>query len=239
MITNNKYIITGIFMIAMLVFNACKKNNETTEQEHQPVISFISPVQSEVADERDTLWIRVNISSEDDLHEYLVEVKNTETGNVVYSYEGHSHDKSVSTNLYFMPDVSEDAKMQLTVTTLDHNSNKTSKSITFTISNTVASVLPSITITAPSAAMYDNGETVFLKGLVSHIRELKEVKVELTQNNKTVFSYLPVVSGLDSMRFDTSYIINSPAYSDFEFVVTATDINDNRSVKTHAFHVHP
>lgn len=237
--TNNKYIITGILMITMLVFNACKKDNETTEPEHEPVVSFISPVQSQVADEKDTLWIRVNISSEDDLHEYLVEVKNTGTSQVVYSYEGHSHNKSVSTNLYFMPDVSEDAGMQLTVTTLDHNGNKSSRSITFSVKNTVASVLPSITISSPSAAMYDNGETISLKGLVSHIRELKEVKVELTQNNTTVFSYSPVVTGLDSMIFDTSYLINSPAYSDFEVVVTASDVNNNRSVKTHAFHVHP
>lgn len=236
-----KHVLTALIFCSAILLNGCKKDDSDThgETSHEPVITFISPVQAYVADEKDTLWIRVGISSADDLHEYKIEVKNLTTQAVAYSYDGHSHDQSVTTALYFLPDVDEDSDMQLTVTTLDHSGNSFSKSITFKINNTVEAVKPNITILSPDQEMYNNGDILSLKGSVSHSKALKEVKTELTRNGDVVFSYLPAIHGTDSVVFDTTYIIEALTHSDFEFKVTATDVDNHTAVKTHAFHVHP
>ena len=184
------------------------------------------------------MWIRVGITSDDDLHEYLVQVRDIVADKIVYTYEGHSHDKSADINVYMLPDVAADTEMELIVTTLDHNSNKSSKSISFKVIDTVKPGKPAITLLSPDAGMYDDGEQLPIKGFVTHTRNLKSVSIRLMQNNVQVFAFQPALNRPDSAGFDTVYTISSPAYSDFELVITATDVDDNSAVKTHAFHVH-
>lgn len=228
-----------LFLLIAFALVSCKKEEAATAQEHEPVVTFLSPLPMQLYNEQDTLWLRLNLTSEDDLHEYLVQVRDVVADKIVYSYEGHSHDKSASVNLYMMPDVSMDTEMELIVTTLDHNSNKSVKSISFKIKDTVKEGKPVITILSPAATMYNNGEQIKISGYVTHYKTLKTVHVQLMQNNEPVLSFQPLWANADSVGFDTSYIIHSPAYSDFELVVTATDEEEHAAVKTYSFHVHP
>ncbi|MES2689770.1 MAG: hypothetical protein V4658_05165 [Bacteroidota bacterium] len=230
--------IIGTLFLVIFALASCKKEETAATQEHEPTIRFLSPTPSQLLNEDDTLWIRIGITSDDDLHEYLVQVRDITADKIVYTYEGHSHDKSADINVYMMPDVAMDTEMELIVTTLDHNSNKSSKSISFKVINTVKPAKPSITLLSPNAGMYDDGEKLSLKGFVTHTRNLRSVNIQLLQNNIQVFSFRPAINKPDSVGFDTVYTINSPAYSDFELVITAIDVDENSAVKTHLFHVH-
>lgn len=232
-----KRIIGLIFLIATAL-SSCKKEETVATQAHEPNIVFLSPASLQQVNENDTLWIRIGITSEDDLHEYLVQVRDIAADRIVYAYEGHSHNKTADINVYMLPDVAMDTEMELIVTTLDHNSNKSSKSISFKIIDTVKPAKPVITLLSPIGVMYDDGAQLPVKGFVTHTKTLKSVVVKLMQNNVQVFFFQPLLSKPDSVGFDTALTINSPAYSDFELVITATDTDNNSSVKTHAFHVH-
>ncbi len=230
-----KPVILGLISITAL-FSACRKDSEAGEK--APQVSFVSPVASQMYLEGDTLWIRANISSEDDLHDYSIKVKNNTENNEAFVYNGHAHDKVFTTNLYFIPSVAADAHMTLTVTTTDHNGATTSKSVDFTVKNTTAATKPQITITSPNMAMYSNHITLPLKGSISHDKNLKSVVVQLTQNLSEVLNISKADLSSPTYHFDSSYQVNVTANSDFKLTITATDKDNMVETKSFDFHVH-
>lgn len=227
-----------IIFSAFFIIYSCKKDDHV-DGHAEPTITFQSPTQGAVLNESDTVWLRVNLSSADDIHDFILEVTKLADGASIYKYDGHSHSKSVTTNLYFMPNVTEDTEMKLSVKTLDHNGQATEKSITFKVLNTQQATKPIITITSPNSGMYDNGQTVSIKGNITHDKNLASARIWLTKNNAIVMDYTKDNIGSNTFTFDTSHVINTTSHSDYILTVSATDINNVQSSQTFSFHVHP
>jgi hypothetical protein len=243
---NNMNFKNKIKTIAVLVFSAffvltgCKKDDHVHDDDHaEPTITFQSPTQGARLNETDTLWLRVNLASEDDLHDYILEVTKIADGVSVYKYDGHSHNKSVTTNLYFMPNVEADTEMKLLVKTLDHNGKATEKSITFTVLNTQQATKPTINIISPNSGMANNGQTLSIKGNITHDKNLKSARIWLTQNNTIVMDYTKNSIATNTFAFDTTHVINATTHSDYVLTISGTDVNDIEASKTVSFHVHP
>jgi len=219
-----------------LFLNSCKDEHD---KHAKPTIAIQSPAQGVQVNESDTLWIRVNISSEDDIHDYSIEVTKVLDGSSVYKYDGHSHSTSVNTNLYFMPDVAANTDMKLTVKTLDHNGDSYEQSVTFTVVDNVQPSKAEITILSPNSSMATNGLPLSIKGNISHDKNIASARILLTQNEVTVFDYLKTNINTSTYAFDTSYMINATTHSDYVLTISATDVDNISSSKTFNFHVHP
>lgn len=230
---NTKNILSILLLAACLM--ACKKDHTVNIA---PEVTFRSPAEGMVLDEHDTVWVRLDITSQEDLHEYVIAVKNLSENKDAFEYNGHSDNRSVSANLYFIPNVGEDADMEMTVTTLDHNNNRSSKSMKFRIKNTVLEARPQITIVTPDQAYYNNHALLHIKGNVAHSLDLSSVHIMLTRNDSTVIDYTPVVTGTN-YAFDTTYQLDVTGHSDFTLTVTAKDVNAQADTRTFSFFVHP
>jgi len=243
---NNMNFKNKIKTIAVLVFSAffvltgCKKDDHVNDDDHaEPTITFQSPTQGAILNETDTLWLRVNLVSEDDLHDYILEVTKVADGVSVYKYDGHSHNKSVATNLYFMPNVDADTEMKLSVKTLDHNGKASERSITFTVLNTQQTNKPAINIISPNSGMANNGQILNIKGNITHDKNLKSARIWLTQNNTIVMDYTKNNIASNTFAFDTTHVINATTHSDYVLTISGTDVNEVEASKTFSFHVHP
>ncbi len=227
------------FIISLSIFllGSCKDDHD---HEHAaPEVTFLSPTLGAQLNESDTLWLRINLNSSDDIHDYVVEVTKVSDGTSVYKYEGHSHAKSVAINQYFFSSVDANTDMKLTVTTLDHNGKANAKSIIFTVLNNQQALKPVITLTSPSSSMATNGQTLNIEGTISHDKQLQSARVILTKNNVTVLDYLKDNIGATTYSFDTSHVINTTTHTDYTLTITAKDIFNVESSKTVGFHVHP
>jgi hypothetical protein len=230
---------TMLFLAIIFILNGCKKDDPIHDVYAEPTITFLSPTQGSRLSESDTLWLRVNISSEDDLHDYIIEVTRLSDGASVYKYDGHSHNKSVTTNLYFMPNVATDTDMKLLVKTLDHNGKSIERTITFTVLNTQEATQPVINILSPNSGMANNGQTLSIKGNITHDKNLKSARVWLTQNSAIVLDYTTNNIDSNTFAFDTTHVINATTHSDYVLTISCTDINSIVASKTFSFHVHP
>jgi hypothetical protein len=230
----------NIFLLLVIAssFMACKEDEAASIHSHEPSVSFISPQQGASYKESDTLWIKLKITSEDDLHEYLIQVRDIVENKMVYTYEGHSHGKSVDVNLFMIPNVNQNANMELIVTTLDHNSNKSVKRVSFKVLNDVVAEKPEIVLLSPNKSMFDVGDTVAINGYITHTSAIKTAQILVSKNGNNVFEFIPAITQLDSIWFDTFYVIEPTTHSSFDLTIVATDEFENTGVKTHAFHVH-
>jgi hypothetical protein len=229
-----------IFLFSFLTIIAstvvsCRKDDET---HGQTTVAILSPAAGIALNEQDTVWIKAELSSEDNLHEFSVSVKNLSDGTNAYTYNGHSHDKQASVNVYYLPSVDADSDMELTVTAMDHNGNKVSKTVVFRVLNTIAALRPVVTITSPAQEMFDNGAVVSLKGTVQHTINLAEARVTLQQNGVTVLACDLDAAGKPSCSFDTTYRIDITQSATFSLSVVAKDVNGLQGGRTADFHVH-
>ncbi|MES2382849.1 MAG: hypothetical protein V4538_17510 [Bacteroidota bacterium] len=230
--------ISSIFIAFIL--SACSKSEtkESTEVP-APTVNFIKPAKEQQFNEYDSIWVLINISAEDDLHDYSIRIDNITENTEAHVYNGHSHGNSATANLLFIPTVSVDAIMQITVTTLDHNGNINKKTSLFKVKNSNALPTPFINITSPSLSTYNNGSTIKLTGSIGHVTSLKIAQITLTKNGVEVLKYAPLVNGLKNYLFDTTYQINVTQNSDFIVSVTATDSVNITASKTYNFNVTP
>ncbi|TAE89533.1 MAG: hypothetical protein EAY81_02180 [Bacteroidetes bacterium] len=219
------------------------KDHDHDDDHGELKVSIVSPAEGTVHNESDTLWIKVNMSVEnDDLHDYSIVINNLTNNTTMYTYNGHSHSSTLNTNLWVLPVVEANSNMQLIVKNMDHDGNTKETSVKFTINNNVASA-PEITITKPTGNEdLANGAMVDIEGLFKSNTALKSAKVVITKEGDTApkFSYDIPVSGLTQYQLDTTWKIDTGGqmHNDFVFTFTATDNNDKSSTKTVNLHVH-
>jgi hypothetical protein len=227
-----------VFLFMLLAFTSCDKHDH--DHSHaQPSVNFLSPSQGAKLNETDTLWIRINMSAEDHLHDYVIEVNKVADGMSVYKYNGHSHKNNLNTNLYFFPNVSTDTEMKLSVKTFDHDGNTFEKSITFTVLNTKLDTLPIINIISPSLSTATNGQTINIKGNIQHNKNLKSARIWLLKGNDIVLDYVKDNLDANSFDFDTSHVINTNTHTDYLLNISTTDVLNLNAIKSFSFHVHP
>lgn len=227
-------------LLAGLVLSSCKDLEEGMADEAvipETKIELLSPALMQNIREEDTVRIVADISSNVPLHEYLVQVRHVVNDEIIYSYEGHSHERSVAVRLYTFFDVSTDTEMELIVTTLDHNSNKTQSSRAFKVLNTMKAPRPGITLLSPLQVQVNDGDDVLISGWVRHVLPVTNVDITLLRNMEEVLrrQFEPLA---DSFYFELPYRVYSPENSDFELTVTASDSAGNTGTHTQRFHVH-
>ncbi len=230
--------ISTLLFLAIGTLYACKKQ-DAQDSNHSSQFHIFSPAEGQAFNEYDTVWVKYNISSVDDLHEYQIVINNISESKNVLTYDGHSHDKTASGELYFIPEVSADAMMELNIITLDHNSNRSEKKVAFLIKNITDTIAPVITLLSPNTAMYNNGSSVSIKGHIDHVVPLNNARISMTRNGISVFDFEPSVKGKKSYAFDTIYPISITEQANFSLVVSASDENKRTGARRFDFHVHP
>lgn len=238
-----KFILTALLFVgAITTFQSCKDHDDDHDDDHGVTVNIVSPVEGNTYDEKDTLWLKVDFSSTEDIHDYSLTIKNLTKDTVVYFYGGHSHSTSLSTNLWYLPQVDANSNMQLIVENMDHDGNKKQTTRNFIMNNTIENG-PEITITKPTGTeTASNGTVVAIAGLLKSNNTLKSASIVVTKEGETApkFSYNLPVSGLKEYTMDTAYTINTGGqmHNDFVFTFTATDNNNKSSTKTVNLHVH-
>lgn len=241
---SNKHLLffAAVLALSLSTLQSCKDHDH--DDEHGELkVSIVSPAEGTVHNESDTLWIKVNMSMEDgDIHDYSIVINNLTNNTTMYTYNGHSHNQTLNTNLWVLPVVDTTSNMQLVVKNMDHDGNTKETSVKFTITNNVANG-PEITITKPTGTEdLANGAMVDIEGLFKSNTALKSAKVVVTKEGDTApkFSYDLPVSGLTQYQLDTTWKIDTGGqmHNDFVFTFTATDNKDKSTTKTVNLHVH-
>jgi hypothetical protein len=238
-----KYLPLAILSVS-LTFSACNDDdNDDDDQKHahkKPKVTFINPTEGASFNEGDTIMLRVNMKSEDYLHDYSLEIKNMTTGNTEYSYGGHSHNKEVTTALSFIPNVDATSPMQLVVVNKDHDGNEQLRSaVNFTVNNVSNVQIPKINLISPTAtAHFHNGSLMRIRGNFEHNANLKEASIVLKKDGVTLIDYKPTLGSVSTYAFDTAHTIQTSGHSDYDLTISVKDHNNNANSRTMSFHVH-
>jgi uncharacterized protein YpmS len=227
-----------MILVSLFVFPGCKKDQDMNT-DNQAIITIESPLSGSIFTELDTVWLTYQISAKDDVHDYEVLVRNVTENKTVYNKPGHLHSNQISERVYFIPAVAKNAEMKLTVRNMDHNGTITEKSVQFTVNNRNDIDPPIISVNSPNKSMYDNGETVSIKGNITHQRPIDSVYVKITRNGYTVFEYTPTSNGANTCNIDTSHIISTNSHSDYVLYIFAKDAQNVSAAREVGFHVHP
>lgn len=227
-------------IISAIFLSACAKHDHVADHS-ETRITIRKPASEQVFSETDTIWPEVLFQNEDELHEYRIVVKNTTENKDVFVYNGHSHEQvALFSGASFLADVQQDSRLTLTAEAMDHNGTATSKSVSFTVKNTLAIRQPQVEITSPVSGMYNNKTTIALKGKVEHTTPLKQVLIVLQQDGTSIIVSKPSLpANTSSFVYDSTFAIDVATHADFSFMITATDVNDVSQSKTVSFHVHP
>lgn len=226
-----------------LTFSGCDDHDHDDDHKHgdkKPTVTFINPTEGATYNEGDTLWLRVNMKSEEDLHDYSLEIKNMTTGKTEYSYGGHSHNKELTTALSYVPNVDATSAMQLIVVNKDHDGNEQQrKAINFTVNNVSNTQIPKINMISPTATTnFVNGSRMRIYGNFEHNANLKEASIVLKKDGVTIIDYRPSLGSVKTHAFDTSHTIQTAGHSDYDLTISVKDHDNNANTRTMSFHVH-
>jgi hypothetical protein len=120
-------LIIAFVLSATLV--SCSKENDA----EAPVINIISPTISETFVPGDTIFIKINITENDELHHIDADLYRNNTTKV-WSRSAHSHAKVYNIDdAYIVKETDANSTFKLEVMADDHNGNQASTSIEFQI----------------------------------------------------------------------------------------------------------
>ena len=231
-----KYYIQLLFLSFAFTQIACSKDEATAES--QIKVTFTNPINGATYKESDTLWVTVQLSSDEGLHDFIVQLNNLTDTTIAYTHNGHSHEKNATVTFYYLPNINADAQMELSVLTLDHNGAQKKDAIVFRILNDVLARKPLINILSPTNFSFANGDSVKINAVVNHNLNLQNAELVLKANGQPLFTLLPKITGTTAI-FDTAYVIHINNMTDFEITISATDVNGEYAVVKEGFHVHP
>ena len=118
--------VIGIFALVLLAV-ACKKD-ETFEGS----ITIDAPSVNAQLQADSTITIQGSATGNMELHGYVLEVKNTTTGAVIYSVDEHAHGESITINKTFTHGLTADTPLNLNVKVeYDHDGNYIEKNVQF------------------------------------------------------------------------------------------------------------
>jgi hypothetical protein len=232
-------------LLLSLCFFACDKHDHDDHSHGVVTVTKIAPADNQVFAETDTIWLRINLkSSEGDVHNYKIEVKNTRTNAIVYNYQGHSHKNELTTALWFIQSVDSTSLMELNIATYDHDGKIGSQTKSnFTIQNTTNATDASVSLVSPTInADLKNGSSNPLKINVSHPLGLKNIAYTIkNETNKQIlqekiYSNIP---NLKSFAIDSLFNINVTDHTDISINLNATDSTNHVTVRSWSFHINP
>lgn len=230
-----------ILLFAMIGLFACSKDEETGTGDNFKA-RFITPLQGATYNENDTLWLKVDMSADDVIHDYQLTLKNLTENTLVYEYNGHSHNNNTSTALWTFPKVNQHSLMELTLTRMSHDGVVTVSKVSFHVNDVSSDNGPDVYISKPLGnETYADGNRVQVSGDISSLYEMQNAFIKVLRNNDTIpqfYAVLPV-NNLKQANFDTSFVIQTGGQSHSTFIITvgATNQNGKSNSKSISLHI--
>lgn len=117
---------------AIGVLSACQKKDDTPAQPAKVVISVSSPTTGQIYRKGDSIYINASVSYISELHGYELQLKNKNTGTILYAVDEHVHSDAFTINKAWSDTLSTAADLQLEITAeIDHDGNGSQTEIEF------------------------------------------------------------------------------------------------------------
>ncbi len=114
------------------VLSACQKKDDTPAQPAKVVINVSSPVSGQLYRKGDSVYINASVSYISELHGYELQLKNKNTGTVLYASDEHVHSDAFAIKEAWLDTLSTATDLQLEITTeIDHEGNSSQAEIEF------------------------------------------------------------------------------------------------------------
>jgi hypothetical protein len=234
-------LIPPLFMTA----SSCHKHDDHNHDDHNhshsnTEIQILSPANNSSFSATDSVPINAVLTNASGVHHYQLNVTNPATGEVAFSAAGHSHSTRVEFSDYYKPSIASTGNLLLNVLAFDHTGNVSSSKVhNFSVAE-VANARPQINLTSPAVTrFYNNGDTMFISGIVSHNQPLQQFRAYITKNTITDFDFNIDTLTQNSYNFSLIYPIRVVDHADFVLRVEATDQAGNLSQIQRSYHVHP
>ncbi len=122
----NKLIIL-MLAIGTFIFSSCKEDHDHKHDESSINIEFLKPNANQEFDKGDTIFIKANVKSDNDLHLIYLEAE-AKTGNsILLSKEIHAHEKEKMIEDFFVHNLSQHSNVVIRIRTTDHNNIETAR----------------------------------------------------------------------------------------------------------------
>ena len=126
-----------LFIAASMLLVSCDKDddddettNPATTDTEAPVLKIHSPAAG-MFNSGDNVHIHVEITENDELHEYSIVITNDDDGTEYYRNEGHDHSTTLEVHDDFTTTVTGHTDMTLTATATDHEGNVGTETVHF------------------------------------------------------------------------------------------------------------
>ncbi|MBI1306582.1 MAG: hypothetical protein GC181_08210 [Bacteroidetes bacterium] len=131
----NKTYILSLLIVSTISFHSCKEeddNTTPTTSDNDVTITIDSPVAYKTYMFGDTVKISGNAKWNQELHGYVIQVKNVSADSIVFTKEEDVHSTEFSFNTQWINDVTMHSDMQLIVTIeKDHEGNSKTSTVDF------------------------------------------------------------------------------------------------------------
>ena len=110
-----------------VVLFSCKK-----EEHSHPSITISSPTSGQAFDGGDTVYVKANVTSEEEMHGWVVAIRKLPTKQVVFMDDVHDHLTEYNINTYWVNNLSAHSDMEVEVIAyIGHDGDSTSKKVEF------------------------------------------------------------------------------------------------------------
>lgn len=114
------------------VLSACQKKDDTPAQPAKVVINVSSPANGQLYRKGDSVYINASVSYISELHGYELQLKNKNTGALLYATDEHVHSDAFTIKEAWLDTLSAATDLQLEITAeIDHNGNGSQTEIEF------------------------------------------------------------------------------------------------------------
>lgn len=121
-----------ILILALACLISCKKKKHEGDPSPTVNIDIIAPTEHAEYHKLDTVWMKVHISYDQDLHGYELHMLRLADTTEVFALDSDVHAKTFDIQKYWVNDGAVHSDMQLTViANIDHNGNKATKTVDF------------------------------------------------------------------------------------------------------------
>lgn len=114
------------------ILGACQKKDNTPAQPAKVVINVSSPANGQLYRKGDSVYINASVSYISELHGYELQLKNKNTGDVLYATDEHVHSDAFTIKEAWLDTLSAATDLQLEITAeIDHEGNGSQAEIEF------------------------------------------------------------------------------------------------------------
>lgn len=120
------------FVALVLSLSACQKSNDPEPDAGKVVFSIISPLPGQSYHSGDTVFMKANVSYDNELHGYEVKVEDTSTGMILYDDAQHVHSDHFVIDDNWVANATQATGLKLSiVATVDHDGTTARKDLYF------------------------------------------------------------------------------------------------------------